>query len=351
MKRTLVLDDLEAAVYGGAILGGGGGGFIEPGLETARLALTAGHPELWTVDEFADDDLTATVALVGAPAAPGRNITPGHSVRALQKMMDHTEGRLVAIHPNENGSETSINGWFQSALTRLPILDFACNGRAHPSSIMGAMALHQVDGYHAVQTYAGGQGATYLEGVVEGAIDPATSIVRRASIDAGGWVGVTRNPVTIGYAKDHGAVGALSRGMELGRVYLDGGVDAAVEALSGRIVAEGRVVEYECVQSGGLDIGKVVLNDADHTVLHFVNEYMIAERDGGRISAFPELIMTFNDDGVPVPSGRVQTGDVLRVLVAPTSSMALSSTMFMPELYTPLEEALNISFAPAPADV
>ena len=39
MKRTLTPDDIEAAVYGGAILGGGGGGFIEPGLRTARLAL------------------------------------------------------------------------------------------------------------------------------------------------------------------------------------------------------------------------------------------------------------------------------------------------------------------------
>ena len=81
MKRTLTPDDIEAAVYGGAILGGGGGGFIEPGLRTARLALQVGSPQLWSVDEFDEDVLSATVALVGAPAAPNAPVQPPHPIR------------------------------------------------------------------------------------------------------------------------------------------------------------------------------------------------------------------------------------------------------------------------------
>lgn len=70
MKRDLTVDDIQAAVLGGAILGGGGGGFVDAGLQEAQLALQVGTPQLWSVDEFDPQDMTATVALVGAPAAP-----------------------------------------------------------------------------------------------------------------------------------------------------------------------------------------------------------------------------------------------------------------------------------------
>ncbi|MFV0406756.1 MAG: DUF917 family protein [Propioniciclava sp.] len=346
MKRAISRDDLEACVYGGAILGGGGGGFVEPGLRTARLALDAGVPQLWTIDEFDDEDLTTTVALVGAPAAPDPMITPANSIRALQLLTQHLGDRLVAIHPNENGSETSVNGWFQSALTGLPVLDFACNGRAHPSSVMGAMGLHLVEGYRSVQTYAGGHPHNYVEGLTSGSLDGAAGIVRRASMEAGGWVGVARNPVTIGHAKTNGAVGAISRAIDLGRAYLEGGLSGAVTALGARIVAEGTVADYAIKQEEGLDVGKVVLDDPSSTTLHFVNEYMVAEAGATRLGSFPELIMTFDDQGVPVPSGHVQAGQQIQVMIAPTSSMALSPTMFMPDLFKPLEEAIGIQFAP-----
>jgi DUF917 family protein len=92
MKRTLTPDDIEAAVYGGAILGGGGGGFIEPGLRTARLALQVGSPQLWSVDEFDEDVLSATVALVGAPAAPNALVQPAHLIRALDLLQSQLPG-------------------------------------------------------------------------------------------------------------------------------------------------------------------------------------------------------------------------------------------------------------------
>ena len=129
MKRTLTSDDIEAAVYGGAILGGGGGGFIEPGLRTARLALQVGSPQLWSVDEFDEDVLSATVALVGAPAAPNALVQPAHLIRALDLLQSQLPGgRVAAINTNENGAETTVNGWFHSALTGVPVIDLACNG-------------------------------------------------------------------------------------------------------------------------------------------------------------------------------------------------------------------------------
>ncbi|MFF1398900.1 DUF917 family protein [Streptomyces sp. NPDC058287] len=347
MKRQLTHDDLRAAVYGGAVLGGGGGGFVERGLRTAELALQVGTPELWSTDEFADDALSATVALVGAPAAPDPQVLPTHLLRALELLRRELPSPLVALHTNENGAETTINGWFHSAMTGLPVIDLACNGRAHPSSQMGAMGLHQRDGYRSYQGYAGGKAHVYVEGSVTGRLDATSNVVRRASVEAGGWVGVARNPVEVGYATKNGAPGAISFAIELGRRLLADGPAGAADHLGGEIAVTGAVREYRCEQREGLDVGVAVLDDAAGTTLHFVNEYMALDLGGVRRAAFPDLITTFDEAGAPLASADVTVGAQVSVLVAPAENLLLSPTMYMPELYAPLEELLGIDFAPA----
>lgn len=347
MKRQLTHDDIRAAVYGGAVLGGGGGGFVERGLRTAELALQVGAPELWTADEFRAEDLTATVALVGAPAAPDPQVLPTHLLRALELLRRDLPGDLVAIHTNENGAETTINGWFHAAMTGLPVVDLACNGRAHPSSVMGAMGLHLVDGYRSSQGYAGGKPYAYVEGAVSGHLEATSNVVRRASVEAGGWVGVARNPVDIGYAVKNGAPGAIGFAIELGHRFLADGPVGAAQHLGGEIVAKGRVREYRCEQREGLDVGVAVLDDADGTTLHFVNEYMALDLAGARRASFPDLITTFDEAGQPLASADVAVGEQLSVLVAPAANLLLSTTMYMPEVYAPVESLLGVQFAPA----
>ncbi|MER7197364.1 hypothetical protein CG723_08805 [Streptomyces sp. CB01635] len=346
MKRQLTHDDIRAAVYGGAVLGGGGGGFVERGLRTADLALQVGAPELWTADEFAADDLTATVALVGAPAAPDPQVLPTHLLRALELLRRDLPRELVAIHTNENGAETTINGWFHSAMTGLPVIDLACNGRAHPSSQMGAMGLHARDGYRSYQGYAGGKPYAYVEGAVSGTLDATSNVVRRASVEAGGWVGVARNPVEVGYAVQNGAPGAISFAIELGHRFLGNGPAGAAGHLGGEIAVTGTVREYRCEQREGLDVGVAVLDDAEGTTLHFVNEYMAFEAGGERKASFPDLITTFDEAGQPLASADVEVGKQISVLVAPAENLQLSTTMFMPEVYAPVEALLGIEFAP-----
>lgn len=346
MKRQLTHDDIRAAVYGGAVLGGGGGGFVERGLRTAELALQVGTPELWSADEFAADDLTATVALVGAPAAPDPQVLPTHLLRALELLRRDLPRELVAVHTNENGAETTINGWFHSAMTGLPVIDLACNGRAHPSSVMGAMGLHLEDDYRSSQGYAGGKPYAYVEGSVSGRLEATSNVVRRASVEAGGWVGVARNPVEVGYAVRNGAPGAIGFAIELGRRFLSDGPAGAAQQLGGEIVASGTVREYRCEQREGLDVGVAVLDDAAGTTLHFVNEYMALDLAGARRSSFPDLITTFDEAGLPLASADVAVGRQISVLVAPADNLLLSTTMHMPEVYAPVETLLGIDFGP-----
>ena len=350
MKRKLTIEDVKAAVLGGAILGGGGGGILEAGERAAHLALQVGTPELWSADEFDAEDVSVTVALVGAPAAPHPLVQPRHLMRSLELLQRELPAgqRLVAMHTNENGAETTVNGWIHSALCGLPVIDLACNGRAHPSSVMGALGLHTEDDYLSIQGYAGGAPERYIEGTARGRLEATSAVVRRASIDAGGLVAVARNPVTVGYAMRHGAPGAVSYAIALGKAYMEGGVAAAAAHLGGRIVAQGTVKRYSCEQREGLDVGVVELDDDGKTTLHFVNEYMVMEQQGRAIAKFPDLVMTFGEDGSPLVSARVKEGQRVQVLHAPAKRLLLSRTMFMPELYQPLEKAIGQAFAPAP---
>jgi hypothetical protein len=60
--------------------------------------------------------------------------------------------------------------------------------------------------------------------------------------------------------------------------------------------------------------------------------------------------MTFNEAGEPVVSAHVRKGMRLRVMWAPGARLLLSRTMFMPELYIPLEASLGEAFAPEERD-
>ncbi|MDK3075970.1 DUF917 family protein, partial [Sedimentitalea sp. JM2-8] len=238
------------------------------------------------------------------------------------------------------------NGWFHSALSGLPVLDLACNGRAHPSSLMGSLGLHLEGEYRSIQGFAGGAPDHYVEGTASGRMAATSNLVRRASIDAGGLVAVARNPVTVSYAQSHGAPGAISFAIELGHAFLGNGLQGAVRHLNGSIVASGTVRRYRCEQQDGLDIGLVELDDANGTVLHFVNEYMLTAQGGTALNRFPDLIMTFDENERPVVSAKVREGMKIHVLHAPASSLLLSRTMGMAELYQPLEEAIGRRFAP-----
>ncbi|UED70198.1 DUF917 family protein [Brevibacillus sp. HD3.3A] len=346
----IILDQamMEAAVYGGAVLGGGGGGWIEDGMETGRLALEVGSPVLVTADEMNDDDLLATVALVGAPAAENQYVKPMHYVRALQ-LLEKTIGQPIkGIITNENGAGTTVNGWFQAAVTGLPVIDLPCNGRAHPTGSMGAMNLHEVEGYISHQAAVGGKDELYHEVCVSGQLQQAAGLVRKVSVETGGLVVVARNPISVGYAREHGAPGAISQAIEVGQALLGAKGEAAIEAvcrkLGGRIVTAGSVDECELTTAGGFDVGRVVISGHEMT---FWNEYMTLEHKGERLGTFPDLIMTLDaNTAKPIVSAEIEKGQQITVIHVPKENLLLSATMRNKQLLAAVEGAVGKQILP-----
>ena len=206
----IVLDrqSAEFAVYGGAVLGGGGGGWIEDGLRIGRLAIEVGRVELRSIDELADDELLVAVGLVGAPGAAERHVEPVHDPRALDLPRGQLDRPVSGIITNENGATATVNGWFQAAITGLAVVDCPCNGRAHPTGVMGSLNLSEQPNYLSRQVAVGGAGGRYLEASFAGPLERTAAMVRKASVEAGGLMAVARDPVSAAYARLNGTPGA-----------------------------------------------------------------------------------------------------------------------------------------------
>ncbi|TWT03640.1 DUF917 family protein [Planomicrobium sp. CPCC 101079] len=342
--RELTKEDAKHAVYGGCILGGGGGGWIHDGLEKSELVFQTGTPQLISVEEMNDQDYVACVSLVGAPSAKEQYIDAQQLIDTVQKMQNVFDQPLKALMTNENGGATTINGWLQAAATGLPFLDAPCNGRAHPTGSMGSLNLSEVEDYTSIQTFSGGKGEKRVEGYVAASLDLASNTVRSISVQAGGMVGVCRNPVDIGYVKENAALGGITQAIELGKAFLavpEGPerIEAVASFLKGRIIHSGKVSQFELNATGGFDVGIVQIDDLELT---FWNEYMTAEMNGERKGTFPDLIMTFNaETGLPVVSAEIEEGLDIAVISVPQENLKLSSTMFNKKLLKAIEPIIQ----------
>lgn len=343
---VLSKDDAKYAVYGGCILGGGGGGWISEGLEKSEAAFHFGTPTLITIDELQDEDYVACVSLVGAPSAKDAYINETQLIKAVEQLQNRCEKPIKALITNENGAATTINGWLQAAAIGIPILDAPCNGRAHPTGSMGSLNLSEVIDYQSIQAFAGGKDSLAIEGVVEGNLDITSSSVRSLSIHAGGMIAVCRNPVSVNYVKEHAAIGGIKQAIELGQAYFavpEGPerIETVTSFLKGRVIHSGVVSDYHLTKSNGFDVGRVLVDGLELT---FWNEYMTAEIHGERKGTFPDLIMTFDvTTGRPLVSAELQKGMHVSVISVPKENLKLSSTMFNEKLLRTIEPIINKS--------
>lgn len=348
MKVELNYKDLENALVGGAILGGGGGGSVLNGRQLGEETLKIGKPQLISIDELADEETIITVSAVGAPAAKDKFITSEDYIYTIKKLEKDLQLKIGGVITNENGGSATINGWLQSVLLGVPLIDAPCNGRAHPTGAMGSMNLDKDDKYISYQSFSGGnpENGMKINGIVSGTISTAAKLVRQGAIAAGGLVAVARNPVSSEYVKKNAAVGGITHAIKIGEAFNKGISISPKEAiknicneLSGEIITAGPIEKYEIETVGGFDVGKLVINGYETT---FWNEYMTLEKDGKRLGTFPDLIMTFNlKTGYPVTTAEIKEGMELIIFHTNAENLKLGSSMKNKELLKEVELIIN----------
>src|SRR3954447_9262639 len=267
--RELTAEDARNAVLGGGVLACGGGGWLHHGELMGATATTLSRPVLADVDELPDDTWVATVSAIGAPAAPTWEIRPVDYVHALQRLIEEAGVPITAVMTAQNGYSTSVNGWIQSSVLGVTVLDAAGDVRAHPTGKLGALGLTTRPGYVATQVVSGGNRelAGHLEVVVRGTSATADDVLRDVSVRAGGFIASARNPVELPWVREHAALGAITVALDLGaameRARPKGGeavVEAVLDTLLGtlgaRVLARGPLEHaVPLVTRGGWDHG------------------------------------------------------------------------------------------------
>lgn len=345
----LTRENGKQMLLGGWFLGGGGGGLPQGGQEILKLALETGPVKFVSLDELEDDALLVTASLVGSPASPNSCVAEHHYRQVYDSFRAADPRPIAAFVTNENGGHSITNGWMAAALTGLPMVDAACNGRAHPTGVMGAMGLHALEGYRSVQTAAGGKGPSEISLTVSGTVEQTSAAVRNAATLAGGYVTVLRNPATAGYFRENAAVGCISQAMEVGRVWQEHmtSPDQLLTALGGlldcRELGRGVIEQVELKIEGGFDVGLVsIQTDGGLLYVDFMNEYMTAEQEGKRLATFPDLLTLIDRETcLPVCSAQLQKGRQVSVVSVPRARLKLGRGMFLPELFAPCEKALG----------
>jgi len=350
------IDDALPLIYGSAFYGGGGGGSIAEGLEIAETALKIrGEITVLEPNEIDDDNILITVSAVGAPAAKEKYFKPYHVAKAVRLLLE--EGiNIKGLIPSEIGALNSVFSWPASAILDVPVVDIPCDGRAHPTGVMGSMGLHRNASYLSIQAVAGGNPSkgTLVEAVLTASLNIGSRIVRKIAEEAGGIVAVARNPVSAKYAKSHGAPGALKRAMKVGEIILKGSKENPGEffyklfdAVEGKTIGECTVDDVILETKGGFDIGKVKLTCANNrALLLFYNEYMALDLEGKRIATFPDLIVTMDPiKGLPITSSEMSSyvGKKIFLGTVDRKKITLGDGLRYEEVYKDLESNLNIN--------
>ncbi|MEW6080655.1 MAG: DUF917 family protein [Bacillota bacterium] len=344
----LAAGSVKMAVLGGALLGGGGGGSMDLGLAFGNLAVAMDRVCLVQPDELPGDAVIVTVGAVGAPAAQDRYVTPRHYVRAVDLLCRHEGIRVGGLITNENGGFATVNGWLQAATLNVPVVDAPCNGRAHPTGLMGSMGLHRLEHFVSVQCASGGdpKKGRYLETTVTGSLSQVAAVIRQISVQAGGIVAVARNPVSLEYVQENAAPGAITQAMKVGKALVENEGDPdrmaakAMETLGGSVLATGIIEDFSLMTEGGFDLGSVRLSTGHH--LTFWNEYMTLDTENERVATFPDLIMTLDaGSGLPLATADLSLGRRVILVMSRRENLFLGGGMRDPGLFAMAEAAVG----------
>lgn len=134
--------DIQKIALGSLILGGGGGGNVQEGLETADKALQLDQVELLSLSDISDrDGVVLTISGVGSPASETAFYSDEVYEKILQLVQTQLKQDIIGFIPCEMGGSSSFEPFIPAALLKLPLINSACDGRAHPFGIMGSLGL------------------------------------------------------------------------------------------------------------------------------------------------------------------------------------------------------------------
>ena len=297
---------------GCSLLGAGGGGDTELGLQMALQAVEEHGPvELVALGDLPADACVMPCGLAGSPAVSEERIWSGDEGGELRAVVERLDGGVAALMCCGIAGASGLLPVTWAARTGLPLADADGMGRAFPRLEQQAMRIASVPASPVV--LSDGRGGTV---VIEEADDA------RAGAACARGRGELRGPLR-GRALLHDGgrarEAAIGGSVSCGRDRPGGGgrrapIGALCDELEAVVLIEGKVVD---VQRGTGDdaVGGSVTVQADPgrrmrpSRLELQNEYLLALEDGA-LASVPDVICVLSaDTAEPVPTDRIRIGE------------------------------------------
>ncbi len=345
MLELKCFDDIEKLVMGSAILAGGGGGCVYEGLKIGKLAVEMGGVKILSIEEAPENCKAVTIATVGSQIM-GRGVVYAVDYnKSVIELLSAVDSKIGVI-PCEVGGLNSICPFIPAVSLGIPVIDAPCDGRAHPTVLMGSMGLNRVKSYISIQAYSTRSGAVY--GVVKGSLSEASKIIRIIASEYGA-VAVARNPVSLEYLKEKGAPGALEQAYKIGEEFINS-MDNPLEAtyriadlMSGVVIENVVLNSVKITSKKGFDVGFAKGVSSEHKIeVSFINEYVTLEVDGIRKATFPDLITMIDaSNGNPVLSMDLKRGLKVHIVIVDRKKLKLGYGLRVKESYDIIEVLLG----------
>jgi len=335
--RTLTKENLMDILYGCAILGTGGGGHIQGGIDRINEALANGKRfRLASFDEMPDDAVIGTPYACGAISPlteeeekkyaalpiPDKNV----DLLCMEQMEKFLGKEVSAVISTELGGFNTAIAFYCGAMTDRIIMDGDPAGRSVPALQHSTYYLKGVPMCPMSVMNDFGEGAVFTNVCSD---ERGEDLVRALAVVSRNSISVMDHVNTVGVIKNAIIPGAISYAEKIGKAFLqaknNGGnfVEAVVEAGNGRQMFTGTVKKNTYETVGGYTVGDtIVAGDgawAGHELrIWYQNENIISWLDGVPYVTVPELICAFDmDHAMPQMNPFAREGEKLSVIALP----------------------------------
>ena len=325
--KKLTRQEIIDILVGCTILGTGGGGSLDDGLDSVEKALAAGHEfQLLDFDEIQADAHYANPYYCGSIVPKGdqsqqRGDEIATSIRALEEFMDVQFHGLVSI---EYGGGNTGEMMAAAARTGKFIVDADAAGRAVPGLQFSTYYVTE----NPIPPFSVGTSYGDMAIVTNVADDArAEALSRYMAIGSGGLVGMTDHPIQGRRLKEAVIPNALSYAGTVGRAQreaVEQGTDpiqAILTAGGGRLLFQGKVASGSgwSIQEG-FTVGTIQMDGAGQdqgkqAKIWYKNENMIMWVDGQVRVTCPDLICVVETKtGYPITNPNCTEGMEVTVL-------------------------------------
>lgn len=268
--RILSREDLMNILMGCTILGTGGGGSLDEGIERIDEALAAGRQF-----RLADIDALDPDALIGVPYSAGdispqteenaqkyaRTTRPGENMylRNLEQLERYLGRKVSAVICTELGGDNTAIAFYVAAMTDSLIVDGDPAGRSVPGLQDSTFYLKQIPICPMAVMNESGDGAIFTSVTDD---ERADELVRALAVASRGLMAVVDHVNTASVLRDAIIHGSISQAERIGKAFLearDGGGDyvaAVLEAGHGREMFRGVVTDSHYETRDGFTFGE-----------------------------------------------------------------------------------------------